>query len=177
MSAKVKSPAIQVNLSVTYGTKSPDQPVTVVAADPGIFTTDASGTGQGAVLNINATTGDMTVNSSTNPALKGSPIAIYITGFGTTNCVDGTAPNVCNPAATEANLIAGIVTPKLPVAVTIDGVTAQLVGNPQEPLNSVPGVLQINATVPAGIKAGNAVPVVVSVGTASSQAKVTMAVK
>ena len=42
-------------------------------------------------------------------------------------------------------------------------------------LNSVPGVLQINATV--GVKAGAAVPGLVSVGTAPSQAKVTMAVK
>jgi len=177
VSAKVQSPAITVNLSVTFGTKSLDLPVKVVATDPGIFTTDASGVGQGAILNINAATGDMTVNGSTSPALKGSPIAIYITGFGLTNCVDGTAPNVCNLSATEANLVSGIVTPKLPVSVTIDGVAATLIGTPQAPINSVPGVLQINATVPATVKAGNSVPVVVSVGTASSQVKVTMAVK
>ena len=102
---------------------------------------------------------------------------VKITGFGATDCVDGTGTNVCKPAATEANLISGIVTPKLPVTVSIDGIAAPLVGNPQAPVNSVPGVLQINATVPTGAKAGAAVPVVVSVGTASSQAKVTMAVK
>ena len=177
LSAKVQSPAITVNLSVTYATKSQDLPVKVVAADPGIFTTDASGTGQGAILNINGTTGDMTVNSSSNPATKGSAIAIYITGFGATNCVDGAAGNTCNLTATEANLITGIVTPKLPVAVTIDGIAATLVGTPQAPVNSVPGVMQINATVPTAVKAGNAVPVIVSVGAANSQAKVTMAVK
>jgi uncharacterized protein (TIGR03437 family) len=176
VSAKVKSLAITVNLSVTYGTKSPDQAVTVVAADPGIFTTDASGTGQAAILNINGTTGDMTVNSASNPATKGSTVAIYLTGFGLTNCVDGAAPNLCNATATEANLITGIVTPKLPVAVTVDGSSASLVGA-QAPVNSVPGVLQVNVTVPTGVKAGNAVPVVVAVGTAASQAKVTMAVK
>jgi len=177
LSAKVQSPAITVNLSVTYATKSQDLPVKVVAADPGIFTTDASGTGQGAILNINGTTGDMTVNSSSNPATKGSAIAIYITGFGATNCVDGASGNTCNLTATEANLITGIVTPKLPVAVTIDGIAATLVGTPQAPVNSVPGVMQINATVPTAVKAGNAVPVIVSVGAANSQAKVTMAVK
>jgi uncharacterized protein (TIGR03437 family) len=176
-SGKVKTPAIQVNLSVTYVTKSADLPVTVVAADPAVFTTDASGTGQAAVLNINATTGDMTVNSSSNAAPKGSPVAIYVTGFGTTNCVDGTAGNLCTPSATEVNLITGVVTPALPVVVTIDGITASLIGAPQAPLNSVPGVLQINATVPGGVKAGATVPVIVSVGTASSQLKVTMAVK
>jgi uncharacterized protein (TIGR03437 family) len=74
-------------------------------------------------------------------------------------------------------LITGIVTPKLPVAVTIDGIAATLVGTPQAPVNSVPGVLQINAIVPTAVKAGNAVPVIVSVGAANSQAKVTMAVK
>jgi len=177
VAAKITSPAAQVNLSLTYGSKSQDLPVTVVAADPGIFTTDASGTGQGAILNIDSNTGDMTVNSSSKPALKGSTVAIYVTGFGTTSCADGTAPNVCNQAATEANLISGIVTPKLPVAVTIDGISAILVGTPQAPVGSVPGVLQINATVPMGVKAGNAVQVVVTIGTASSQPKVTMAVK
>jgi uncharacterized protein (TIGR03437 family) len=174
VSAKVGQ---NVNLKVTYGTPSANLPVAVVASDPGIFTTDASGAGQGAILNINATTGNMTVNGASNPATKGSPIAIYLTGFGLTNCTDGTPPNLCNATATEANLITGIVTPKLAVAVTIDGVTAPLIGNPQAPVGSVPGVLQINCTVPTTVKAGNTVPVIVSVGTASSQAKVTMAVK
>jgi uncharacterized protein (TIGR03437 family) len=92
--------------------------------------------------------------------------------------VDGTAPYLCNLAATEANLITGIVTPKLTVAVSIDGINAQLVGaGYQAPVGSVPGVLQINATIPSGVTARNTVPVVVTVGTAASQAKVTMAVK
>src|SRR5262249_9155787 len=128
VAAKVQNPAITVNLSVTFGTKSQDLPVKVVATDPGVFTTDASGVGQGAILNINASTGDMTVNGNSSPALKGSPIAIYITGFGLTNCADGTGANLCNLSATEANLITGIVTPKLGVSVTIDGVAATLIG-------------------------------------------------
>jgi uncharacterized protein (TIGR03437 family) len=71
-----------------------------------------------------------------------------------------------------------VVTPKLPVSVTIDGTSAALVGTGyQAPVGSVPGVLQINATVPSGIKPGNTVPVVVTVGAVTSQAKVTMAVK
>jgi uncharacterized protein (TIGR03437 family) len=112
VSAKVTNPAITVNLAVTYGTTSPNQPVTVVAADPGVFTTDASGIGQAAILNINATTGDMTVNSSSNAATKGQAVAIYITGFGLTQCANGTGANLCNPTATEANLTTGVVTPK-----------------------------------------------------------------
>jgi len=71
-----------------------------------------------------------------------------------------------------------VVTPVLPVSVAIDGITAQLVGaGYQAPVGSVPGVLQINATVPAGVTARNTVPVVVTVGGFTSQGKVTMAVK
>jgi len=47
----------------------------------------------------------------------------------------------------------------------------------QAPIGSVPGLLQVNVTVPSGAKTGTAVPVVVSVGSAHSQARVTMAVK
>ena len=178
VSNKVQTPAIAVNLAVTYVTTSGNQPVTVVAADPGVFTTDASGMGQAAVLNINATTGDMTVNSSSNAAVRGSAVAIYITGFGLTQCVNGTGANLCNATATEANLITGLVMPKLPVSVTIDGVSAALVGTGyQAPIGSVPGVLQINATVPTTAKAGSTAAVVVTVGTVTSQAKVTMAIK
>jgi uncharacterized protein (TIGR03437 family) len=39
------------------------------------------------------------------------------------------------------------------------------------------GVMQINAVVPAGVTAGNAVPVTVSVGGTVSQAGVTLVVK
>jgi uncharacterized protein (TIGR03437 family) len=42
--------------------------------------------------------------------------------------------------------------------------------------DSVGGLYQINATVPTSVTAGTAVPVVVSVGTATSQPGVTMAV-
>jgi uncharacterized protein (TIGR03437 family) len=178
LSAKVQNPAITVNVILTYGSASQPQAVTLVAADPGVFTTDASGAGQAAILNINATTGNMTVNSSTNAASKGSAVAIYMTGFGTTQCVDGTAPNLCNVTATEANLITGIVTPVLPVSVAIGGTTAQLVGTGyQAPVGSVPGLLQINVTVPTTISASATTPVVVTVGGFTSQAKVTMAVK
>jgi len=116
-------------------TKSADRPVAVLAADPGVLTTDASGTGQGAILNTNGTTGDMTVNRSSHAAAKGTTIAIYITGFGTTSCVEGTAGNVCTPGAADANLMAGIVARVIPVAVTIDAITAPWVGHPQAPIH------------------------------------------
>jgi len=49
----------------------------VVAADPGIFTTAANGTEQGAILNS-----DYTANSSTAKANLGSTVMIYMAGLG-----------------------------------------------------------------------------------------------
>jgi trimeric autotransporter adhesin len=165
-----------VQLTLTYNSiASPAFTVNVVDADPGVFTVDASGVGQGAILNYNSISKDYTVNSSSNAAARGSTISIYITGFGLTACAD-LPLSTCVLNATEANLIAGNVTPAGTVTVTIDGqnVTPQ---GAAAPIGSVAGVLQINATVPAGAKPGNAVPVIVSLGSAKSQARVTMCVK
>lgn len=49
----------------------------VVAAAPGIFTANASGSGQAAVLNQ-----DSSVNSPANPASRGSYISVFLTGTG-----------------------------------------------------------------------------------------------
>jgi uncharacterized protein (TIGR03437 family) len=91
---------------------------------------------------------DGSVNGAAQPAKVGSYISLWLTGAGQTN-----------PA----------------VLVTIGGrsVTPQYAG--QAP-NAVAGVMQINAQIPSGIQAGNAVPVVVEVGGVSTQAGVTVAV-
>jgi uncharacterized protein (TIGR03437 family) len=68
------------------------------------------------------------------------------------------------------------VAPVATVTVTIGG-QAATVQAALAPVGSVAGVLQINATVPTTLTAGNAVPVLVTVGGAASQAHVTMAVK
>ena len=62
-----------------------------------------------------------------------------------------------------------------PVAVTIGGKSAVVQFTGQAP-NTVAGVMQINAQIPTGTQAGNAVPVVVQVGTSNSQPGVTIAV-
>jgi uncharacterized protein (TIGR03437 family) len=67
-------------------------------------------------------------------------------------------------------------TPNLPVNVTIGGVTVnnlQYVGGAP---GEVAGVLQINVQIPPGVAPGGAVPVVIRVGGAVSQAGVTIAV-
>ncbi len=80
----------------------------VAAAAPAVFTLDSTGTGPGAILNA-----DLSVNSPSNPATKGSFIVVFATGAGQTNppSVDG--------------LITGTVlpTPILPVSAQIATVT------------------------------------------------------
>jgi uncharacterized protein (TIGR03437 family) len=165
-----------VNLVLTYnGTASAALSVNVVGADPGVFTLDASGVGQGAILNFNSVTGDYTVNTATNAATAGSIVVIYATGFGAITCTS-TLASACAPAPDETQLVAGTVTPAAAVAVTIGGQTAT-VQAALAPIGSVPGLLQMNVTVPAGIAASSSVPVVVSFGAATSQPRVSMVLK
>jgi uncharacterized protein (TIGR03437 family) len=167
----------KVDLVLTYNSvDSTAFKVSVVDADPGVFTVDSSGMGQGAILNYDSTTGDYTVNGAANAAAKGSIIVIYTTGFGVTTCTDAQGSTCAATAPDETLLITGNVVPAGAVTVTIGNQSAA-VQAAVSPIGSVPGLLQINATVPTGVAVGKAVPVVVSVGQAQSQAKVTMAVK
>jgi uncharacterized protein (TIGR03437 family) len=105
------------------------------------------------------------VNGAAHPAKVGSYISLWLTGAGQTNPagVDGMpgAAPLPQPAAAVTVTIGGKVT------------VVQYVG--QAP-NAVAGVMQINAQIPSGIQAGNAVPVVVQVGSVNTQAGVTIAV-
>lgn len=144
------------------GLASPPVNLTVVPSAPGLFSANASGTGNGAILNQ-----DLTVNSPSNPAARGSIVVLYGTGEGQTNPrgVDGRIATSIYPK------------PLLPVKVSIGGVdaTAGVVYAGAAP-TLVAGVFQINVTVPQSLPAG-AVPVVVTVGTASSQSGLTVSLK
>ena len=154
---------------VTYGGLV-SQPVTlgVVAADPGVYSMASSGQGQGAILNYNSATNDFSINSAANAAPRGSTVVMYITGAGTTT------------SAVDNQLIpfppAAAVLPVLPPTVTIGGQAATVMAA-QAPPGSIPGLIQLNVTVPLTISAGPALPVVVSVGGVASQSGLTMAVK
>ena len=169
----------KVSVAVTYNGVTSATPfqVNVAAADPGVFTLGPSG--QAAVLNINTsvTPNDYTVNGVTNPTHIGSWIAIYATGFGLTSCTNATNSPCSSPQPTESQFEGGgLVTPVGPLAVTIGG---QAVSAPVGvvPTGSVIGLLQINAQVPATVTAGNAVPVVVSIGGSNSVGVATIVVK
>ena len=150
-----------VQVFVEYqGQTSAPVTVPVAAVVPALFTQDSSGKGQAAASNQ-----DGTVNGAAHPAKAGGYISLWLTGAGQTNpaSVDG------QPGA------APLPKPVAPVAVTIGGQAATVQYAGQAPY-AVAGVMQINAQIPSGVQAGNAVPVVVQVGSVSTQAGVTVAV-
>jgi minor extracellular serine protease Vpr len=143
--------------------EQPDQcPQTVGLAPfaPAIFSTNAEGSGQGAVLDVSYRLVD-----SSNPATAGSSVVlIYCTGLGAvTNQPATGAPSPSNPLAWST-------TP----TVTIGGVPADVSFSGLAP--GFVGLYQVNAQVPAGSATGSAVPVVVSIGGVESNT-VTIAVR
>ncbi len=146
----------------------PSQPVTVAlaATNPALFTVDASGRGQGAILNYNVATADYIMNSGANAAVRGQTVILYATGIGATNSATA---NVLIPASPA-------VSPTASPTVMIGGQAASVI-SAVSPVGSVPGLLQMNVTVPANATTGAAVPVVVSIGGIDSQAGVTMAIR
>ncbi len=144
------------------------QPVTLslAATSPGIYTTDASGRGQGAILNYNATTADYTLNSTATPASRGQTVVLYVSGMGATT----------NPVANTLIPASPSVTPSAALAVSIGGQAATVLGAVAPP-GSVPGLLQVNVTVPSNASTGSAVPVLVNLGGVDSQPGVTMAIR
>lgn len=136
-------------MQVSYqGLSSIPVALTVAPALPGIFTSDASGHGQAAVVNQ-----DGTLNSPDIPALIGSYISIYGTGDGQTF-----------PAGIDGKL--GGTPPSLTlqqVSATIGGLSApvQYAGGVA---GLVAGVFQMNLQIPQGVKPGGAVALVVKIG-------------
>ena len=134
----------------------------VVAASPSLFTLDASGTGQAAVLNEN-----LTLNSSTNPARIGSVIVLFGTGTGLFKGkanIDGEIVGESLPA------------PQLPVFARVGGVPTDIVYVGGAP-DIVNGVFQMNVRVPLGAPTGTKVPIQITVGDVSTTASTTVAVQ
>ena len=149
------------NVQVEYqGVRSDPFAVTVSATAPGLFTANASGSGQGAILNQ-----DQTVNSPANPAARGSLVILWATGEGVTD-----PPGVDGRPAVDVQP-----KPLAPVSVNIGGYPATVVYAGAAP-GYMPGVLQINAQMSPNVAAGNNVAVHVTIGGATSQDGVTLAV-
>ena len=157
-------------------TQSVPVALSVVELQPGIFTVNETGTGQGIVqiagtVLLAAPTGD-----GSRPAKSGSEyLQIYGTGLGPvvgTNGepapADGAAaalPTIYKTKATVTATLGGI-----PVPVTFSGLTPTLVA-----------LYQINVQLPAGVPTGNAVPLVITAtspdGTSAQSNTVTVAIQ
>ena len=124
----------------------------VTAAAPAIFAFDATGSGPGAILNV-----DYKVNSASNPVAAAGVIQVFGTGGGA--IVGGATDGALAPGA------AALATQ--PVTATIGGVAA-FVGYAGAAPGLVNGAMQVNLTIPPGLTPGPQ-PVVLTVGTAASQ--------
>jgi len=148
-------------LTATFnGATSPPITLSVVASAPGIFSADVSGHGQAAAYNS-----DLTVNSAQNPADRGKQMVLYLTGEGQTN-----------PAGVDGQITAAVIQPVQSVSVTFGNIPATDYKFIGEVPGVTAGVLQINVTVPDGVPSG-IVPLVVTVGSAASQAALTVAIR
>ena len=144
------------------GALSPPITLQVTPTATGVFTLNASGAGQAAVLNAR----DGSINSSANPARRGDYVSIFATGAGITT-----------PASVDGLLgSAPLGQPNAGVSVSIGGVPCQLNFAGAAP-DLVAGAIQINAQVPAGTPTGPNVPLQVTFGTTSSQSGITIAVE
>jgi uncharacterized protein (TIGR03437 family) len=137
--------------------------VDVQPASPALFAFNASGGGQGAILNQ-----DLTVNSRTNPAAPGSVVVLYGTGGGLT--MPASMDGLLTPAS-QPYLV-----PMLPVSVSIDNKPAQVLYAGAAP-GIVAGVIQINAVVPANAGAATTDQVVVTIGGFVSPTAITVTVQ
>jgi minor extracellular serine protease Vpr len=152
----------QATLAATlYAQTGAAQTVNLATFAPAIFTMNARGSGQGAILDAS----NHLVDSS-NPATPGSTVLqIFCTGLGPVS----NQPRTGSPAP----LTSPAYTTFTPT-VTIGGVAADVSFSGLAP--GYVGLYQVNARVPAGLTAGLAVPVVISMQGAASNT-VTIAVE
>jgi uncharacterized protein (TIGR03437 family) len=146
------------------GTAGPTQTVNVAAFAPAIFTTNAQGTGAGAIQDSSFHLVD-----ASNPATAGTTyILIYCTGLG---AVSANQPVTGAAASTDSTKLAPT---SSPATVTIGGVTAEPSFAGLAP--GYVGLYQVNVQVPAAVAAGSAVPLTISIGGVTSNT-VTIAVQ
>jgi uncharacterized protein (TIGR03437 family) len=147
------------------GQTSAAQPVSLAPFAPAIFSINAQGSGQGAIIDAIS----YRLLDSTNPAIAGSTyVSIYCTGLGA----------VYNPPATGSPAPpSSLYYTQTTATVTIGGVQVQ----PKDMLfsglaPSYVGLYQVNALVPATSARGDAVPVTITIGGVTSN-MVTIAVQ
>jgi uncharacterized protein (TIGR03437 family) len=149
------------------GVQSAPYRVNVASTAPSLFTIiGSSGIGQAAAFNVDETTGALTLNADNAPVTKGGIISVYGTGAGITN-----------PAGTDGGILPSPAPlPIAAVSAKIDGQDATVMYAGGAP-GLVDGMIQLNLRVPNGTSSGKAVPILVTIGAATSPAGVTVSVK
>ena len=156
---------------ITNGINSATGTLTVAPVSPGIFSLDGTGSGQAAALNLNVTNQTYSLNGAASPAKAGDTVIFYMTGEGDYASSILSRTGFIIPASLtplpQMNPLPTVTIGGQPATVTYAG---PVVG-------SILGILQINATIPAGSSTGAAVPVQVSIGTQAAQSGISMVVK
>lgn len=168
--------ASQVNAAVPFGVAGSTTQIQVVyegrasdaftanvaPANYGIFTADASGTGQAVVLNQ-----DGGLNSPNNPAARGSVVTLWGTGGGQ-----------LSPTGVDGGVVSAdnLPVPSLPVEAQIAGNSADVLYAGGAP-GMIQGVLQVNLRIPSSAPSGPTVPLMLKIGTSASQPGITIAVR
>jgi len=153
----------QATLQVVYqGTSSTGMALPCASAAPGLFTFNASGSGQAVAANQ-----DGTFNGPSSPAAKGSYVTLYFTGGGQTN-PPGVTGSITGTSTLEW-LTQG-------ATVTVGGTAATVAFDGAAP-TLVDGVMQLNIQLSPNTPSGNALPVVVTVGNTASPTTATLAVQ
>jgi uncharacterized protein (TIGR03437 family) len=152
--------SIQVTVDVDGITSTPVT-IPVAASVFGLSTADASGSGQGAILNQ-----DGSYNSHSNPAAPGSIVTLFGTGEGvTTPALPDGALDISTPYSTT----------QATVTVKFGDQTAKIQYAGAAPFLPT-GVFQINATIPTGVTPGD-LPITVSIAGISTTRTVTVSVQ
>jgi uncharacterized protein (TIGR03437 family) len=158
-STEAQSTQVQVGYE---GRMSAPITLALVPAQPGIFSADGSGAGQGQILNA-----DGSMNSAANPAARGSVVVVYATGLGQTSPA-GLDGAISSPGALPS--------PALPISAEIGGQAATVISATDVP-GMVQGFVQVQVQIPAETTPGAAVPVVLQINGVTSQAGLFLAVR
>jgi uncharacterized protein (TIGR03437 family) len=152
-----QSPSMTVSVNSQV---SMPQPVKLSTFAPGIFSTNANGRGQGAILN-----GLYQLVDAAHPAMPGDVIQIYCTGLGPVTSQPATGSAALTDPLSMTTTIPSATIGETPAPVLFSGLAPGYVG-----------LYQVNVQVPAGTRTGNAVPVAISIGGVASNS-VTIAVQ
>jgi uncharacterized protein (TIGR03437 family) len=133
-------------------------PITVAPYQPGIYTLNFSGSGQGIAEIVGTSLIAGPESAGNRPVQRGSDyLAIFATGLGTVTGTNGEAP----PADGAAPPLTSIYKSVASVSATIGGTDVPVLFAGLTP--SLVGLYQVNVQVTDAVPAGDAVPVVITV--------------